>query len=144
VNDDLQTYLKPLPRINDETRPFWEGAQRGHLCMQKCKTCAHVRFPISFVCPSCLSYDFEWIDLSGRGEVFAYIVFHQLYNKAFAEDIPYNAALVQLDEGPRMYSNVIDCRNDDVKIGDRVEAVFVKVTSEVTLPKFRLAGSGTR
>jgi hypothetical protein len=132
-------YLKPLPKITDETRPFWDGAREGRLRMQKCCECGHIRFPISFVCSKCLSCETEWIDLSGRGEVFAYIVFHQLYNKAFAKDIPYNVALVQLEEGPRMYSNVVDCANDDVKVGDKLEAVFVPVTPQVTLPKFRLA-----
>jgi uncharacterized OB-fold protein len=134
-------YAKPLPKLNDENRPFWEGARQGHLRMQRCGECGHIRFPISHVCPDCLSYQFAWTDLSGRGTVFAYIVYHQLYNKAFAADIPYNVALVQLDEGPRMYSNVVGCSNDAVKIGDRLEVVFDPVTPEITIPKFRLAES---
>ena len=137
-------YLKPLPTITDETRPFWDGAREGRLTMQRCRSCGHIRFPINFVCSQCLSYETEWVDLSGRGEVFAYVVFHQLYNKAFKEDIPYNVALVQLEEGPRMYSNVVGCDNDDVAVGDKLEAVFVPVTAEVTLPKFRLAGPKRR
>ncbi|HEY4067887.1 MAG TPA: OB-fold domain-containing protein [Burkholderiaceae bacterium] len=132
-------YLKPLPKLNDENRPFWDGARAARLCMQRCGECRHIRFPISHVCPQCLSYDFDWADLSGRGSVFAYIVYHQLYNKAFAADLPYNVALVQLDEGPRMYSNVVGCRNDEVKVGDRLEVVFDPVTPEITIPKFRLA-----
>lgn len=136
----MSDYAKPLPTITDENREFWEGAQRGKLRMQKCKDCGHVRYPISHVCPKCLSYDFEWTDLSGRGEVFSYVVFHQLYNKAFEKDVPYNVALVQLDEGPRMYSNVVGVDNDAVKIGDKVEAVFDPVTPDVTIPRFRLRG----
>lgn len=134
---NLIPYSKPLPTITDENRPFWEGARRGALCMQRCCDCKHVRFPISHVCPDCLSYAFEWVDLSGRGEVFAYIVYHQLYNKAFADVLPYNVALVQLEEGPRMYSNIVGCSNDEVKVGDKVMAVFDAVTPEVTLPRFR-------
>ena len=106
--------------------------------MQKCGDCGHIRYPISRVCPKCLSYEFEWADLSGRGEVFSYVVFYQLYDKAFEKDIPYNVALVQLDEGPRMYSNIVGVENDAVKIGDAVEAVFDPVTPEVTIPHFRL------
>jgi uncharacterized protein len=132
-------YAKPLPTLNDENRPFWQGAREGKLRMQRCAGCGHIRFPISHVCPDCLSYEFAWTDLSGRGEVFAYIVYHQLYNKAFAADLPYNVALVQLEEGPRMYSNIVGCSNDAVKVGDLLEVMFDPVTPEITIPKFRLA-----
>jgi uncharacterized OB-fold protein len=134
----MSEYKKPLPTITDENRAFWDGCKAGRLQLQKCGACGHIRYPISHVCPDCLSYDFEWTALSGRGEVFSYVVFHQLYNKAFAEDIPYNVALVQLDEGPRMYSNIVGVDNDAVKIGDKVEVVFDAVTPEITIPKFRL------
>ena len=135
----MSEYLKPLPTITDENREFWDGAKRGEIRMQKCGGCGHIRYPISHVCPKCLSYDFEWSDLSGRGKVFSYVVFHQLYNRAFEKDVPYNVALVQLDEGPRMYGNVVGVPNDDVKVGDMVEAVFDPVTPEVTIPRFKLA-----
>ena len=134
----MSQYNKPLPEISDENREFWEGAKRGKLRMQKCGACGHIRFPISHVCPKCLAKEFAWTDLSGRGEVFSYVVFHQLYNKAFEKDIPYNVALVQLEEGPRMYSNVVGVDNDAVKVGEKVEAVFDPVTPEVTIPRFRL------
>jgi len=133
----MTEYTKPLPTITDENREFWEGARRGRLRMQKCGDCGHIRYPISHVCPKCLSYNFNWTDLSGRGEVFSYIVFHQLYNKAFEKDIPYNVALVQLEEGPRMYSNVVGVDNDAVKVGDKVEVTFDPVTPEVTIPRFK-------
>jgi uncharacterized OB-fold protein len=138
----MSEYKKPLPTITDENREFWEGAKRGKIRMQKCKSCGHIRYPISQVCPECLSYDFEWTDLSGRGEVFSYVIFHQLYNPAFKDDIPYNVAMVQLEEGPRMYSNIIGVDNDAVKVGDKVEAIFDPVTPEVTIPKFRLRAPG--
>jgi len=133
----MTEYTKPLPTITDENREFWEGAKRGKLRMQKCGDCGHIRYPISHVCPKCLSYNFNWTDLSGRGEVFSYIVFYQLYNKAFEKDIPYNVALVQLEEGPRMYSNVVGVDNDAVKVGDKVEVTFDPVTPEVTIPRFK-------
>lgn len=133
----MTEYTKPLPTITDENREFWEGAKHGRLRMQKCGDCGHIRYPISHVCPKCLSYNFNWTDLSGRGEVFSYIVFHQLYNKAFEKDIPYNVALVQLEEGPRMYSNVVGVDNDAVKVGDKVEVTFDPVTPEVTIPRFK-------
>ena len=134
----MSEYTKPLPAITDENREFWSGAKHGKLRMQKCLGCGHVRYPISHVCPQCLSYDFAWADLSGRGEVFSYVVFYQVYNKAFEKDIPYNVALVQLEEGPRMYSNIVGVDNDAVKIGDKVEVVFDPVTPDLSIPKFKL------
>jgi uncharacterized OB-fold protein len=134
----MSEYTKPLPTITDENREFWDGAKRGRIRMQKCTSCGHIRYPISHCCPKCLSLDFAWTDLSGRGEVYSYVVFHQLYNKAFEKDIPYNVALVQLEEGPRMYSNVVGVDNDAVKVGDKLEAVFDPVTPEVTIPRFKL------
>jgi len=134
----MSEYKKPLPEISDENRGFWEGAKRGRITMQQCKACAHIRYPISHCCPKCLALEFEWKDLSGRGEVYSYVVFYQLYNAAFKEDIPYNVAMVQLEEGPRMYSNIVGVDNDAVKVGDKVEAVFDAVTPEVSIPRFRL------
>ena len=136
----MSEYSKPLPTITDDNREFWEGCKQNKLRMQKFDDCGHIRYPISHVCPKCLSYKFQWMDLSGRGEVFSYVVFHQLYNKAFEQDIPYNVALVQLEEGPRMYSNVIGVDNDAVKVGDKLEVAFDPVTPEITIPRFRLMG----
>ncbi len=135
----MAEYKKPLPTIDDMNRPFWEGAKNNELKMQRCLDCGHIRYPINHICTNCLSEDAEWINLSGRGSIFSYVVFYQLYNQAFKEDIPYNVALVQLDEGPRMFGNIVGCANDDAKVGDRVEVVFDPVTEDVTIPRFRLA-----
>lgn len=137
----MTDYLKPLPVLTDENRPFWAAAHEGRLSMQACTACRHVRFPIAHVCPRCLSYDFEWRDLTGRGRIFSYIVYHQVYQQAFKGDVPYNVALVQLDEGPRMYSNIVGVSNDVPNVGDAVEAVFERVTADVSLPRFRLLAS---
>jgi len=132
-------YEKPLPTITPETEPFWAATRNGKLSMQKCAGCNHIRYPVNEICPRCLSEDAEWVTLSGKGTVFSFIVFHQVYNQAFAKDVPYNVALIQLDEGPRMFSNVVGVPNDAVKVGDRVEAVFEKATETVTIPRFRPA-----
>ncbi len=134
----MSDYSKPLPVLTDENRPFWESCEAGRLSFQKCSGCGHLRYPISPFCPVCLSAEHEWTPVSGRGVVFSYVVFHRAYHPGFKEDLPYNVALVQLEEGPRMYSNVVDVPNDAVKIGDAVEAVFDKVTPEITIPRFRL------
>lgn len=135
----MSDYAKPLPEITDLNRPFWDGCQRGELRMQRCEACQHLRYPIATVCPKCLSDEVTWVALSGRGTVFSYLVFHQVYNQAFADDVPYNVALVQLDEGPHMFSNIVGCANDAVAIGDPVEVVFDRASENVTIPRFQKA-----
>lgn len=133
---------KPLPTITGANAPFWEGTRAAELRMQQCQDCKHIRFPINAVCPDCLSENSEWVALSGRGEIFSYVVFHQVYNKAFADDVPYNVALVQLEEGPRMFSNIITADNGIPKVGMPVEVTFEKVNDEVTLPRFGVRDDG--
>jgi uncharacterized OB-fold protein len=128
---------KPLPTINERNRPFWDAAQQGELRMQRCTACGHLRYPINPACTKCLSTDVEWAKLSGRGEVFAKIVYHRAYNPAFADDVPYNVVLVQLEEGPRMYSNVVGTPNDELKVGDKLEVFFDRVTDEIAIPRFK-------
>ena len=126
---------KPLPVITGENQPFWDACKAGELRMQQCTECRHVRYPISPVCPRCLSPGAAWIRLSGRGTVFSYIVFHQVYHPAYNDDVPYNVAMIQLEEGPRMFSNIVG--DAGASVGDAVEVVFDAVTSEVSLPRFR-------
>jgi uncharacterized OB-fold protein len=127
---------KPLPTLSDDNRPFWQATKKNELRMQQCLNCQHIRYPINHVCPKCLSEKAEWKQLSGRGEVFSYIVFHQIYHPGFAKDVPYNVAMIQLEEGPRMISNVVGVPVDQVKVGDKVEAVFDPVTEDITVPRF--------
>lgn len=133
----MSDYCKPLPTLSDENRPFWEACRAGRLVLQKCGACGHLRYPISPFCPDCLCGDFAWTPVSGRGTVFASVVFHQAYHPGFKTEVPYNVSLIQLEEGPRMYSNVIGRPPAEVRAGDTVEVVFDPVTPEITLPRFR-------
>ena len=133
---------KPLPTITDENREFWNGAIAGVLRLQRCTACGHVRNPIQALCPRCLSEQFAWTDLSGRGEVFAKVVYHRAFHPSYRSDVPYNLVMVQLAEGPRMFSNVVGADNDDIHVGDALEVVFDQVSDGITVPRFRLAQSG--
>jgi uncharacterized OB-fold protein len=137
----MSEYNKPLPTLSDENRPFWDGCRAGRLRLQRCSACAIWRYPIAPVCPECLSADFTWADVSGRGTVFSFIVFHQAYHPGFKADLPYNVAMVQLDEGPRLFSNIVGTPHERVRIGVAVEVVFDAITAEVTIPRFRLRGA---
>ena len=139
----MPPYNKPLPVLTDDNRPFWDACRGGRLSFQCCSGCGHLRYPISPFCPECLSGDFAWTPVSGRGTVFASVVFHQAYHPGFKGEVPYNVALIQLEEGPRMYSNVVGVPPREVRVGDLVEVLFDPVTPEITVPRFRLRGTAT-
>ncbi len=129
--------VKPiLPTISDLNRSFWEGCAAGELRMQGCVRCGHVRYPIAPICPRCLSPDDEWRRLSGRGEILSWVYFRRSYNAAWEHRLPYNVILVQLEEGPRMFSNAVPLGRDDLHVGMAVGVEFVEEDG-VTLPRFR-------
>jgi uncharacterized protein len=132
-------YSKPVPRpLNPEwTKPFWEAARRHELVMPRCKTCDQLFFYPRSECPRCLSNDIEWMKVSGRGHLHTYTVVYQPANAAFRDDTPYIYAVVQLNEGPRMVSNVVQCEIEAVRVDMPLEAVFDDVTPEWTLVKFK-------
>ncbi len=134
-------YRKPLPRpLSPElTRPFWEAARRHELVMPRCTRCDHLFFYPRSECPRCLSNRLEWMKVSGRGRLHTYTVVYQPANAAFRDDTPYLYAVVQLDEGPRMVSNVVQCEIDVVRVDMPLEAIFEDVTPEWTLVKFKPA-----
>ena len=134
-------YAKPLPRIDEETKGFWEACQRHELYVQKCGACATLRYYPRAVCPSCLSDRIEWVRCSGRGTVYTFTVTHQNQAPGFRDTLPYVLAYVELDEGVRMLTNIVGCAPDDVRIGMAVEVVFEDVTPAVTLPKFKPLGA---
>ena len=127
------TYNKPLPQIDALTRGFWEHARAGKLAVQVCDACGDKHFPASPVCPNCLRDKQQWRPASGRGTLESWVEFHRAYWPGFQGDLPYRVALVRLAEGPLMLTNMV---GDMPKIGDAVQAVFDKVTDDVTLPQF--------
>ena len=133
----MENYLKPLPIIDDDNRSYWEYCKNHELRMQKCRDCGYIRFPSSILCPRCHSMDADWIKLSGRGKIYSFVIYRAPYHPSYTDDIPYTVAIIQLDEGPRMESNIIDCKVEDIRIDMPVEVYFDDVTDEVSLPKFR-------
>ena len=133
----MSGYRKPLPRITPDNRPFWEGARRHELRLQRCEGCGRFRYPPGPVCPGCLSERAEWSRMSGRGAVSSWVVFHKAYFPAFADEIPYAVVQVELEEGPRLTANLVDVPPAEIRIGLPVEVVFDDVTPEISLPRFR-------
>ena len=133
----MAEYKKPLPAISSLSRPYWEGLKRRELHMQRCDDCHQLWYPPAPFCPACWSRNVTWQKLSGRGKVNSWVIFHQAYFSSFKDDIPYNVAEVELEEGPRLLTNLVAIDNADIEIGMPVEIVFEDVTDEVTLAKFR-------
>lgn len=133
----VDEYTKPLPCPTAIEVAFWKGSKNHELRLQKCLGCGNIWYPPSEACPKCLSTTYEWSRMSGRGKIWSWVVFHQRYFPSFAQDIPYNVVVVQLEEGPTMISNLIGIKNEDIKCDMPVEAVFDDVTADVVLVKFR-------
>ena len=96
------TYSKPIPVPTDESKPFWEATKRGQLLLQRCSECGAYRFPPTLLCTECTATGYQWQPVSGKGRIYSYVVFHQAYHPAFAADLPYAVACIELDEGPRL------------------------------------------
>ena len=143
--EEKREIRKPLPEITPVTRPFWDGAAQGKLLLQRCPDCGHYIWTPCPVCVECGSERLQWTEVSGRGTIYSFTVIRQVAgrgsSKAFEKDIPYVVAWVDLDEGPRMVSNVVGCPVDEVKIAMRVSVVFEPASAEISLPKFRPAVS---
>ena len=135
---------RPLPQpITPEARPYWDGLKEGKLMLPKCGACGHAFFYPRVVCPACQSRTITWIQATGKGRLHSFGIAHQSFNKAFKVAPPDVLAMVELEEGPRMLSNLIDVKADPavVKCDMPVEVVFHKLSDEVTIPLFRPAGA---
>jgi uncharacterized OB-fold protein len=127
---------RPLPKPDEDTQPFWEACRRRELRMQQCRQCGTFRFRPRPICPVCLSETAEWVLLSGLGTIYTFGVVQSDLIPAFRDDLPYVIALVDLDEGPRMTTRIVECLPEAVQIGMRVRVVFQDV-GDFTLPYFR-------
>ena len=130
-------YSKPLPNVNQDSKEFWSGCKVHELRFQKCKDCGHIRWPASMICPLCYSRDTQWIVGSGKGKVYTFVVYHVAYHPGFKDEVPYVVAVVELEEGPHLLTNIVGCRPDEVRCDMPVEATWEDITEEFTLPQFR-------
>lgn len=131
-----EEYRKPLPQPGETSRPFWAGTQAHELRLQRCRDCGkHIFYPRP-ICPFCLSEHLEWVTASGKGKVYSYTVVRRALHPAFKDDVPYVLAIVELDEGPRLTTNIVGARPEDVRVDMPVRATYDDVTPDVTLLKF--------
>jgi len=133
------TYKKHLPRVDEESKGFWEACRRHELRIQQCRACGTFRYYPRALCPNCLSSDTEWVQSAGRGTVYTFTATYQNQAPGFRDELPYVLAYVKLDDvgGVQMLTNIVDCPVDQVKIGMPVEVTFEDVNDEIAIPRFR-------
>lgn len=130
-----------LPVADIESKPYWEATAGGMLLLRRCPDCGPFFYPRDH-CPRCWRTDTEWMQASGRGTVYTFTVIYQNDLPPFRERLPYVVAIVELEEGPRMTSNIEGCGPDDVRCGMAVQLAFREEQREegsVFLPVFRPA-----
>ena len=131
-----RSYSKPLPVIRPETEGFWRATARHELHLQECRACGHViHFP-RVMCPRCLSEDLGWRKSSGLGTVYSFTIIRQPAYESFQAEVPYVYAIIDLDDGARMISNVVHVDAESVRIGMRVRVTFEDAAPEITIPRF--------
>ncbi len=127
---------KNLPQPTAETAAYWEGCRKHQLLIQRCTQCGRYQFYPRIVCTACMSDGIDWVQASGHGRVLSFTVIHRAVSAAYKADVPYVLALIELDEGPTMMSNVVEIDAESVVIGLPVEVVFEEWSDEITIPKF--------
>lgn len=138
----MSQYTKPLPQPAKWSKPFWEGARQHRLLLRKCNVCGKIDHPPYMFCSNCMSEDHHWIEASGKGKLYTFTSTVFAAPLPFLADLPYIVAMVDLEEGARMLSNIVESEPGELEIGMEVEVVFEDVTENTSLPKFRPAKRG--
>ena len=135
---------KPVPIPDELSAPFFDGAQRGQMMLLRCGACATFQSPLPFIgvplrsrCVECFAGELTWVAASGNATLYSFAIIHQLYDEAFAADIPYNIAVVETDEGVRVTSQVVGCENHELAIGMELKVTFEHQSDIVPIPRFK-------
>jgi uncharacterized OB-fold protein len=132
----MTTHKRRPPVPTPETAEFWAGTKKGELRLQRCTPCGHVYFPARPFCPACASREVAWFAASGRGTLYSYVI-NERPPPGFTA--PYSIAVVELDEGPRMMTNIVECPQtpEALLLDMPVEVVFEQLDDTIALPLFR-------
>ena len=132
-------YNKPLPVPQGESDVYWQKAKQGELRLRNCKSCGNAYFYPRDISPCCFSRDTDWIQASGKATLFTYGIVQRAPHPGFVDDVPFVTAVVELEEGPKMATNIVieDPTPENLQIGMALEVVFEDITDELALPKFK-------
>lgn len=122
--DDKTSIEKPLPLATPTSRPFWEGLRQGEVRLQRCQACSSWIFYPRSHCPRCLAPEPAWFGVPGTGTLHAYTISRVATAPFFEEEVPQKLAVIELDEGVRLTSTLVDVEEDEIEIGMRVSPVF--------------------
>lgn len=131
----VQPHEFPQPDPNEAGRPFWEALRGGALTFQRCKACNKGWLPARSHCPNCLSDDWSRENANGRARLVSWVVYRIAYHPAFAERLPYIVAVVELEEGPRMISNIVQAQPESLQM-DMALRLVIESEGEVSVPRF--------
>ncbi|MES2281891.1 MAG: Zn-ribbon domain-containing OB-fold protein [Pseudomonadota bacterium] len=137
--DPKDAHVRPVPVPDADTAVYWQGLKEGRLLLQHCLDCGHIQFYQQAICRQCGNERLEHRPASGLGTVHSFSVVHRAPGPAFKQDVPYAVLLVELDEGPRMISSLVDAPVDSVSFDMRVQLVCEDAGGGITLPRFRPA-----
>jgi uncharacterized OB-fold protein len=130
---------KPIPETQPWSERFWEGTKQGKLLIQVCKDCKlKIFYPRKF-CPECWSGNLDWIEASGKARIFTFSTAYSMVEPKFMDELPYTIAYVDLEEGIRMMTRIVDCKPEDLSFDMDVEVLFHE-RNGYFLPYFRPAG----
>lgn len=132
-----EPYLKPLPETSIDSLPYWEGLKDRRVMLQRCSDCGVVRHYPRPMCGECHSMETDWIEATGKGALYSWTVAHHPFHIGFKAELPYILATVDLEEGVRIQSQLLDVDPADLKLGLKVEVVFGKARDDLVLPYFR-------
>ncbi len=139
ATDERPPKPRPAPVPDHDSAPYWKGLHEGRLLVQRCRDCQEYQLYPRDRCLACRG-PVAFVEASGRGIVYSYTVIRQNYARPFRDWIPYVVALVELEEGPRVMTNLVDCDPDAVQVGMPVEARFEAVSEEAGIALFAPAG----
>ena len=133
----MNDFKHPLPLITPVSKPFYKAAREHKLLIQRCQDCNRNIFYPKSVCPYCLSSNLEWFESSGKGKVYSHTTSMSSIPEAFQGAEPYTIVVVDLEEGVRMLSWIVDCEPEDVRCDMAVEVTFKDLTDDIALPMFK-------
>lgn len=137
------TTINPFSELvvrTPQNAPFWEGLKEGRLLLQRCAACGHHWMPARRECPNCLCDAGTWVPASGRARLISWVIYHTALHPAFESELPYNVAVVELDEGPRMISNIIHVASDQMRIEQPLRFV-TRLRGDTAIAQFEPAAA---
>ena len=126
----------PAPELDALNTPYWEALAQGALRFQKCNACGHAWLPPRTECPHCLAAEWRWEKAGGGAKLISWVVYHIAYHPAFAKRLPYNVAVVELDEGPRLISNIIGIDDAEKLVIDQRLRLVIEPEGATAVPRF--------